>query len=69
MVKIPQGSLVDEDKTGSDIITQLDFTPESGKLETTRENLSSIKLDGYVKNANNADVTSEDTLGQALSKL
>ena len=61
--------MTDIEKTGSDIITQLEFTPKSGKLETTRENLSSIKLDGYVKNADNADVTPEDTLGQALSKL
>ena len=68
-VKIPQGSLSDQTKTGSDIITQLSFVPSTGALTSTRENLSSIKLADYVKDNDNNDVAATDTLGQALSKL
>ena len=68
-VKIPQGSLTDTTKTGSDLITQLSFDKPTGALTSTRENLSSIKLAGYTKSTDNADVSEGDTLGQALSKL
>ena len=68
-VKIPQGSLTDATKTGSDLITQLSFDKPTGALTSTRENLSSIKLAGYTKGTDNADVSEGDTLSQALSKL
>jgi hypothetical protein len=68
-VMIPKGSLTDDDKSGSDIITQLSFDEPTGALSTTRENLSSIKLAGYTKNESSEDVAAGDTLGQALSKL
>jgi hypothetical protein len=66
---IPKGSLTDDDKSGSDIITKLSFDAPTGALSTTRENLSPIKLAGYTKNESSEDVAAEDTLGQALSKL
>jgi hypothetical protein len=68
-VMIPKGSLTDSNKTGSDIITQLSFNESTGALSTTRENLSSITLDGYTKNESSEDIAATDTLGQALSKL
>ena len=69
-VTVPKGSLDDKAKTESDIITQLSFDDESGALSTTRENLSSIKLNGYSRDAeNNNDIAATDTLGVALSKL
>lgn len=68
-VKIPQGSLTDDTKTGSDLITQLSFNKPTGTLTSTRENLSSIKLAGYTKDTSSTDVDEGDTLGQALSKL
>jgi hypothetical protein len=66
---IPKGSLTDATASGSDLITQLSFTPESGALSTSRVNLSSLKLAGYVKETSNSDISAEDTLAQALSKL
>jgi hypothetical protein len=68
-VMIPKGSLTDATASGSDLITQLSFTPESGALSTTRVNLSSLKLAGYVKETSNSNISAEDTLAQALSKL
>jgi hypothetical protein len=66
---IPKGSLTDATASGSDLITQLSFTPESGALSTSRVNLSSLKLAGYVKETSNSNISAEDTLAQALSKL
>lgn len=68
-VMIPKGSLADATASGSDLITQLSFTPESGALSTSRVNLSSLKLAGYVKETSNSNISAEDTLAQALSKL
>lgn len=68
-VMIPKGSLTDVTASGSDLITQLSFTPESGALNTSRANLSSLKLAGYVKETSNSNIAAEDTLAQALSKL
>lgn len=42
-----------------------------GKISVTRDNVSGIKLDGYTAKSNptNTDITSADTLAQALKKL
>jgi hypothetical protein len=66
-VKIPLPNLVD-DTTGN-VMTALALEPTTGKFTITKENLSSLKLDGYTKSNDNTDVAAEDTLAEALSKL
>ena len=66
---IPKGSLKDTEKTGSDIITQLNFTPSTGEIKTVREDIANLKLNSYIKNSDNSDIIDTDTLGNALSKL
>jgi hypothetical protein len=66
-VKIPLPSLTD-DETGN-VMTALALDPAIGKFTITKENLSSLKLDGYTKGSDNSDVAAEDTLAEALSKL
>ena len=68
-VTIPQGSLNAEDPSGSDVISQIEFTPESGEIKTIRADISGITLNGYASTADNADIASTDTLGLALGKL
>jgi hypothetical protein len=50
-------------------MTALALDPAIGKFTITKENLSSLKLDGYTKGSDNSDVAAEDTLAEALSKL
>lgn len=70
IVTIPKGSLDDKNKTGSDVITQLAFDPPTGKLTTTRENISSLKLDGYTAGTSGGlTISITDTLGGALRKI
>jgi chromosome segregation ATPase len=58
-----------EDPSGSDVISQIEFTPESGEIKTIRADISGITLNGYASTADNADIASTDTLGLALGKL
>lgn len=66
-VKIPLLSLVD-DTTGN-VVTNLALDPEAGKFTLTKENLGSLILGDYEKKNDNSDVTANDTLAEALSKL
>ena len=68
-VKIPQGKLIDNTKNGSDVITQLEFTPSTGEIKTTRNNIATLTLESYAKGTSNDDIVATDTLGVALSKL
>lgn len=68
-VKIPQGSLIAAAPNGSDVVTQLEFTPATGEIKTVRENLANLELADYIKGNDNGDVINTDTLGGALSKL
>ena len=67
-IKIPQGSLSDDTKTGSDLITQLTFEPTSGKISTTRENVGSLKLNGYSIPTSGL-VTGNNTINEAFNLL
>lgn len=68
-VKIPQGKLTAAAVNGSDVVTQLDFIPSTGEIKTIREDIANLKLNSYTKNSENGDVSNNDTLGGALSKL
>ena len=69
-IKIPTGSLEDSASTNvANVLTSIDFTPSTGAIKTTHENLSQLILTGYEKIDNNADVSAKDTLSVALSKL
>lgn len=67
-VTIPKGSLVDAEKNGADVITQLAFTDTTGKLETTRANIGTLKLTGYVIGSTTG-VDATDSLNSAFGKL
>lgn len=67
-VQIPQGSLIDNVDSGN-IITQLSFTQETGQLQTSRSNIADIKLEGYAKKSISDNISKDDSLGDALSKL
>lgn len=68
-VQFPKGSLTAADPNNSDVILQLEFTPETGAIKTQRVNIANLKLASYSKETDSSDIASTDTLGQALSKL
>ena len=69
-ITLPQGSLEDTASTNvANVLTSIDFTPSTGAIKITHENLSQLTLTGYEKINNNTDVSAEDTLSIALSKL
>lgn len=67
-ITIPQGSLTDEGKTESNIITGLAFNQSSGALSTSRTNISELKLDGSQFDPEGI-IKITDTLGEALNNL
>ena len=69
-ITIPKGQLTNKDaQTSSNVVTKIDFTDTTGVIEVSRQDISSLYLNGYSDSGGNSDIASTDTLGQALSKL
>lgn len=68
-VQFPKGSLDAAQPNNSDVVLQLEFTPETGAIKTQRVNIANLKLASYNKATDSSDIAATDTLGQALSKL
>ena len=68
-VQFPKGSLNAAEANNSDVVLQLEFTPETGAIKTQRVNIANLKLASYNKETDSSDIAATDTLGQALSKL
>lgn len=71
-VKIPQGNLSDTLSTDTaNVLTSIDFTPESGLITTTHQNVGTLKLTDY--NSVNADdeayIQAINTINQAFNKI
>lgn len=67
-IKIPEWNLEDVEHNNADIITNLSFTPTSGKLKTTRKNIVDLVLTNYELGNNNSNIVDTDTIGQAFGK-
>lgn len=67
-IKIPEWNLEDVEHNNADIITNLSFTPTSGKLKTTRKNIVDLVLTNYELGNNSSNVEDTDTIGQAFGK-
>ena len=68
-VQFPKGSLTAAEPNNSDVVLQLEFTPETGAIKTQRVNIANLQLSSYNKATDSSDIAATDTLGQALSKL
>lgn len=67
-IKIPNWNLEDAEHNNADIITNLSFTPTSGKLKTTRKNIVDLVLTNYELGNNSSNIVDTDTIGQAFGK-
>lgn len=67
-ITIPQGSLDDVKANGADLITQLEFTPTTGALSTTRTNVGALKLNGYSVPESGL-LTASNTVNEAFNLL
>ena len=70
-IKIPQGSYTPANSatTHTDIITSIGFTPETGKITSTRANTNTLTLYNYSANSGNLDIKSTDTINDGLKKI
>lgn len=75
-IQLPKGSLEKEESVdNANVLTDLEFEPETSALKYKYQNVGSLKLTGYEEIADlglpggQASISADDTLNQAIKKL